>query len=87
MDTNTYYTCTCVYFDGFLTCEICQTWVDNAWESKPKLKPVIFAKRWIRNHGFSQKTKNIFFTKYIDSTDTNTKINKSVDDRNGQEIH
>ena len=84
MDSNTYYTCKCIYFDGgFIMCEICSQWVDNTNSAKP----VIFAKRWIRNHGFSQKTKNIFFTKYIDSTDTNTKINKSVDDRNGQEIH
>ena len=88
MDTNTYYTCKCVYFDGgFITCKICQKWINESRESKPKVEPVIFAKRWTRNHGFNQKSKKIFSTKYIDSTDTNTKINKSVDDRNGQEIH
>ena len=66
MDSNTYYTCKCIYFDDcFLTCESCQTWVDNAWKSKP----VIFAKRWTRNHrNVADVKKKIFFTKYIDST-------------------
>ena len=74
MDTNTYYTCKCIYFDGcFLTCKICQTWVNNTENAEPKLDPVIFAKRWTRNHEFNQKSKKIFFIKYIDSTNTNKK--------------
>ena len=72
MDNNTYYTCKCIYFDGgFIMCEICSQWVDNTWECKPKLEPVIFAKRWARNHEFNQKSKIYIFTKYIDSTGNN----------------
>ena len=58
MDSNTYYTCKCVYFDnGYITCKICSTWADNTENAEPKVKPVIFAKRWARNHDFNQKSK------------------------------
>ena len=65
-DSNTYYTCKCIYFDGgFITCKICSQWVNDTNSAEPKVEskvePVTFAKRWTRNHGFNQKSKKIIF--------------------------
>ena len=58
MDSNTYYTCKCIYFEcGFIMCEICSQWVNNTNSAEPKLEPVIIAKRWTRKHDFNYKVK------------------------------
>jgi len=60
-DNNTYYTCKCIYFDnGYITCEICSTWIDKAKSAELVVEPIIFAKRWARIHEFNQKSKKYF---------------------------
>ena len=47
MDSNTYYTCKCIYFDGgFITCRICSEWVYNTCDNNVKPEPVRVARRW-----------------------------------------
>ena len=56
MDKNTYYSCECVYFDkGYITCKICSQWSENTSTAEPKVKPVIFARRWLRLLGYNNK--------------------------------
>ena len=58
MDNNTYYSCECVYFDkGYITCKICSQWSENTSTTEPKVKPVIFDRRWLRLHGYNNKSK------------------------------
>ncbi len=66
MDTNTYYTCKCIYFDtGFITCDVCSKLVIDKHENEPRLEPIIYAKRWSRFTNSNQKSKKIVFTNYI----------------------
>ena len=60
MDSDTHYSCECVYFDkGYIACKICSPWCENTAKVDPKVVPIIFAKRWARNRDFKKSKKQV----------------------------
>ena len=60
VETNTFYNCECVYYvDGYIACEICAKWVQNAAKAEPNDEPILLAKRWSRKSDNNKNKRKI----------------------------